>query len=886
MNNYYDIETYIKQVNSLLAHTKTGEDPETLYEHMDRTKTYFEMIFHQYGMKEILAKAIDEIRLVSSEEEGYKAFSEEGKALFLKAFINSVYLHDIGKANPAFQGRKMKNRGFTNTSGETKHSMLSTILFFDRMNEELKVIEDEEERYALVDICYLFGSMIAKHHGRLDSLVEFSEKYQRSLQSLFNFKKGFKTHYNMDLDAIKERLDDLFAPYNDVMIDAISQNILPVETLFIVTKLLYSVLIGCDFYATNEYMSGMKVTQDMMGDLQDLVEEAMVGFESSDLFKRIMDYQQFQKKQEKASVNQQKQVWFNKEYPINDLRSAMFLEATEVLVKNKDKHIFYLEAPTGSGKTNTSIYLALKLIKEGSNQNKLFYVFPFNTLVDQSFEKINEVFEGIVHPQILNSITPIPVDEEEETTDYDKAYMNYLFLHYPMIVTTHIRFFDMLFGTSRESNIALSKLANSVVIIDEIQSYNIAIWNEMIYILDKYCHVLNIKIIIMSATLPRLDQLLDKTSASFVNLIKDRNRYFSNPLFKNRVKLDYSLLKKPMIRETGERDYQRLLEHVKEKFLSRKKEYGTCKILVECLTTKSARALYHLFCQEDVFEEESVMIFELTGNDNRAKRKEIINMVKNKSISCILVATQVIEAGVDIDMDIGYKSISFLDAEEQFLGRINRSCLKKECLAYFFDMKEAELVYQEDCRRQFRLDDREVQDFLREKDFCGFYSKVMVKIKEQKQQKNEKNIAHFYDGIRTFNFKKVNELLRLIETKQKIQLVINTRQEVPDEQGNSSEIDGGTVWEDYLTLIHDHTTSFSEKKIKLSRIQAKLDYFTYSIYAKKDKRGLNMEPSGYQSKMGDMYYYSDGERFIEDGQFNIEAAKSLFTDKFTEYDFL
>lgn len=46
----------------------------------------------------------------------------------------------------------------------------------------------------------------------------------------------------------------------------------------------------------------------------------------------------------------------------------------------------------------------------------------------------------------------------------------------------------------------------------------------------------------------------------------------------------------------------------------------------------------------------------------------------------IVIATQVIEAGVDIDMNIGYKDISILDSEEQFAGRINRSCNLHEAL--------------------------------------------------------------------------------------------------------------------------------------------------------------------------------------------------------------
>lgn len=48
----------------------------------------------------------------------------------------------------------------------------------------------------------------------------------------------------------------------------------------------------------------------------------------------------------------------------------------------------------------------------------------------------------------------------------------------------------------------------------------------------------------------------------------------------------------------------------------------------------------------------------------------------------ILIATQVIEAGVDIDMDIGYKDTSRLDSEEQFMGRINRSA-KRRGIVYF-----------------------------------------------------------------------------------------------------------------------------------------------------------------------------------------------------------
>lgn len=70
---------------------------------------------------------------------------------------------------------------------------------------------------------------------------------------------------------------------------------------------------------------------------------------------------------------------------------------------------------------------------------------------------------------------------------------------------------------------------------------------------------------------------------------------------------------------------------------------------------------------------EDVVIVEISGDDNKFERKKIIKLIKERKVN-IVVATQVIEAGVDIDMDIGFKDISVIDSEEQFIGRINRSC--------------------------------------------------------------------------------------------------------------------------------------------------------------------------------------------------------------------
>ena len=65
---------------------------------------------------------------------------------------------------------------------------------------------------------------------------------------------------------------------------------------------------------------------------------------------------------------------------INILRTEMFLDSENVLMNNTDKNIFYLEAPTGSGKSNMAMNLSFKLMQD---INKIFYIYPFKHLLSR-----------------------------------------------------------------------------------------------------------------------------------------------------------------------------------------------------------------------------------------------------------------------------------------------------------------------------------------------------------------------------------------------------------------------------------------------------------------------------------------------------------------------
>ena len=320
------------------------------------------------------------------------------------------------------------------------------------------------------------------------------------------------------------------------------------------------------------------------------------------------------------------------------------------------------------------------MIEKNNDLNKIVYVYPFNTLVEQNIASFNKIFD---HSKILNNLavvnstTPIKIDENNPNK-YQKALLDRQFLSYPIILTTHVSLFDTLFGNNRESAFGFYQLANSVIVLDEIQNYRIERWNEIIIFLKEYAKVLNMKIIIMSATLPNLEMLTNDDNNS-VSLIKDCKKYFLNPVFKDRVKIDYGLLEVENIEE-------KLFEHVLKMNKLKK------KIMLEFIVRRSAEKFYRRLKNENL---DCEVLF-ISGFDSILEREIIIDKV-NTCNHLILVATQVVEAGVDIDMDIGYKDISKLDSEEQFMGRINRSCLK-EGIVYFFNLNKAANIYKKDER--------------------------------------------------------------------------------------------------------------------------------------------------------------------------------------------
>lgn len=848
----FSIEKYVIDEYKILAHRADGKNSEILTAHLELTMKYFKKIYEDKNLKTIFNKLAD---IFWDQNETVKKF-------WYEMIVNTIYMHDIGKLNINFQIDKMKNEIFKRVPScqSKRHSDLSARIYLDYFGKKLldlyseNKVDDEIAFKCLVFIIINYY-IISKHHSSIKSLRKdfykeggigaTPEKFKELLEEVNNYCPNLKILIK-DNEELFGVLESLNKENWDNSIEAKDWNSID---YYIYTKLLYSLLVSSDFYATSEYSSGKPI--DNLNLLTNIDEYRSV-FNSTEIYKGI-------------KLHQKTGRYFKKDN-INCYRSEMFIEAEQNLEKNIKENILFLEAPTGSGKTITSINLALKLLEKNRELNKIFYIFPFNTLVEQTNASLREIFQGSSLEEnisVINSITPIKEVEKEEEyrkdqIDYERSLLNRQFIHSPIILTTHVHFFENLFGIDRESSFALPHLANSVVIIDEIQSYKNKIWKEIIIFLREYAEILNIKIIIMSATLPNLS-LLSNSKVQIPSLITNKEKYYKNPIFKDRVSLDFSFLEK-------EYEKEELFEQIEKTILEK---YKNKKVVVEFIKKASAFEFYKKLLESNEVSKED--IFLITGDDNKAERKRIIKEAKNKERkSMLLIATQVIEAGVDIDMDIGFKNISILDADEQFLGRINRSCKKKNCKVCFFKLDEGNLIYKSDVRirKEFTLLNKEMREVLLNKDFNKYYNKVLEVLDDLSNKEDEENIENFRKNkVVQLNFEQINKRLKLITDEMKTKMIFFSR----NVNIEGEEIEGNEVWKEFKEILSNNKIGYAERRVKLSKVMEKVDLFSYNIPVEMTYR------LSYQSKIGDnILYIEDGEKYFVNGKFD---RKKLQSDK-------
>ena len=769
---------------------------------------------------------------------GEKLFSNIYNEKEISLLKSMIYLHDIGKINPAFQEKKMKNKVLLkNFSCSSVHSRYSAYLYLVIMLNEKPSSLNKEFLYKIFNYAYL----IYRHHTKLINIREdfindlIAIEDNEEWVSRFLKENNFKSLY----EIVGAKNDPIKAEKILLKIPDFSSEIKNNIDFYIKNKIAYALLICCDYAASYQFFNN-----------EDFI--LYPKLDSSNYWKGNLYQTIKNKKLDEYSEND-----------INKLRTEIALSVEENLNKDKEqvqKHnIFELQMPCGAGKTNVGLLAGLKLLDDDMAKRGIIYTSPFNAITDQNVNFFKSYFKDSI--QVINSATDINISEDEEDK-IEQVVLNYKMANYPFICTSHVHFFDTLFGTSRKSALNLLFLFNRVIVLDEIQGYDPNLWKIMITFINKYSKFMNFKILLMSATMPSFKILVD--DLEIFDLLPNKQDYYNNPMFKNRIN----------IQNIGKIDDL-------NKIIKDNEFYKNKKVLYEFQTKKTSRLFFEMIREK--FPDKNIV--ELTGDSNSFERIKIINKAKEDS-EIIVISTQVIEAGVDLDFDCGFKESSIPDSEIQFGGRINRSCKKQNCNAYFFEYGNYS-VYKEDPRILTKISDPFIEEAIRNFDNIAIYSKALEFLNKDAKNKSSKyNYDLMLANCAKSNYDKIRETMELIENNSTLFIAHDLKIKKPTEKTikffkdlnknehellkeiiefNESDIvlHGKRLWE-VLNEKYNYN-NFSEKFLITKKLNILKTYFSFPVYFSDSKK---LPHNICQSPNNKKLFYTDDERYIIDGHIN------------------
>ena len=347
-------------------------------------------------------------------------------------------------------------------------------------------------------------------------------------------------------------------------------------------------------------------------------------------------------------------IRFN-EYIADKARAAMETAATAVnyarqrvladcrVAANQEPGLFSLTVPTGGGKTLSSMAFALEHAVK-YQKKRVIYVIPYTSIIEQNVD----VFRAAVgFDQVVEHHSNL--DEDDSTPRSRLAAENW---DASVIVTTSVQFFESLFAAKTSRCRKLHNIANSVVVLDEAQLVPVEFLAPILETMRLLVEHYKVTFVICTATQPALEKRADfpgfpgLPKGSVREIVKDVPRLYAEL---RRVEVAPVDTKTPrtwddIAGELGAID----------------------RVLCVVSDRKSCREVHRLM-PEGTYHLSALMCAQ--------HRSDLIAEIKDKLNGggpVRVISTQLVEAGVDIDFPVVYRSIAGLDSIAQAAGRCNR----------------------------------------------------------------------------------------------------------------------------------------------------------------------------------------------------------------------
>lgn len=594
-----------------------------------------------------------------------------------------VYFHDFGKSTIFFQHRIIQavfaeNPEFKDLSKEYIRS------FYDRISKreiEIKLEEDgklgshaaigayvvqRELKNEPLLISTILLEIIKRHHGDLHNfgIEEFSTEVNGDneripIQWMHCDKTDFAFILSQQGFLLPESIEDILKKFNGakLMISLEMEDFLPAPNLhpYILTLFLFSLLLAAD-----------------KGDL-------MLGGESRS---QIGEQQLFRT----DTVSHYKSIAFaGKEIkPIDRLREEAFQLVERHVRDHPDAPFYSITLPTGLGKTLTAFNAAFVLQNQIAERKgytpRIIYCLPFTSVIDQNAAILEEILkaagvnDGYLARHHYLSDWPERKSDNNELSDSEKEYFTEGW-EYPFTVTTFVQLLETLFSNRNRKLRKFHNMTNAVIILDEVQNIEAKYFETVEAMFQAMHDYFDTRFVFVTATQPFL--IKEKEVVELTDTSKERTKSFFTGM--NRIQMDVSLWKKGRLPlEELIPDFQRVLEANRDK-----------SFLFILNKVKASQDLFHQLRKDNP---EAEMVY-LSAAVLPVLRKQRIDQIKahgkgGSKKQLIVVSTQVVEAGVDIDLDIVYRDFAPLDSINQSAGRCNRNGLKGKGEVRLFEMEK------------------------------------------------------------------------------------------------------------------------------------------------------------------------------------------------------
>lgn len=636
------------------------------------------------------------------------------------AYISGL-LHDIGKSTKYFQHYLLSPNHEFESKELKSHAHISSLISYSIIKE---AFNDE----VLARYSYL---AVKRHHGSIMNILD-EYTFKNSVESVDILLRQLNA---IDLDELQLLIEIINTRFNiTVNIDNVLNHINSTN------KIRKFASHDCDIYDENinHYFNiHMLYSCLLMSDKSDVIFKNGKPKSKSPDIKWMDNYRKIKNFGESDAE-------------IDKLKELAYFSTLNNIEQNFNpvQRIYSITLPTGLGKTFTALSAGLKLIEKTNKKvNKIINAIPFTSIIDQTFDIYSDVIKSTNTNTILKhhhlASKKYAVDDDIMSS-HEGSFLVETW-ESGLIVTTFVQLFESIITNDKSSVMKLPNIANSVILLDEIQNINYIHWKLINKILTDVANNLNCYIILLTATQP----LIFEQHKEITELVSDYTKYYK--VF-NRTRLT--------LFEDRFESLTTFADHVTEYI----NQHPTENILVMMNSKKNCRDVFQ-YIRENLRGEK---LYYMTTFITPVERKRIIKLIENKNKfgkrkkrrkRIIVFSTQLIEAGVDVSFDTVFREIAPLDSLLQSSGRANRynesSNISNVFIYELIDRNYAELIYG---TILINITKRLLQEYdaysgIEEKDFLPIIQKYFVRLKQQSNNIHDTMI----DNLLALNFNDVGE---------------------------------------------------------------------------------------------------------------------------------